>query len=408
MRILPILEKRGKEEMKGRMNSLANSQRIETIDMIRGIAILGIFLVNMPSFYSAILYKDGYEQWTEGLDRWFYIFTDIFAQASFYPLFAFLFGFGATILYERSVEKELSFPKLFSRRMSILLFIGCIHAFLIWHGDILITYALLGFVFLLFYKINGRMLLITGAFLYLIPMVLISLLMVIGSLLSEEDMSITNTAMVEQSVLVYQTGTFAEITAQRWEDWYSVNNPFGMFIYLFAILPLLLFGAGVAKLRWLHRPHFHKKKLLKIAMISFVLGLLIKLLPYVTVYNVGITFVQDFLGGPLLTFAYIAFFTLSLQNGVVKRILQPFANVGKMSISHYLFQSVLCTFLFYSYGLGLYGQISYTIGTLMVMIIFIIQMIGSHFWLKYFQQGPVEYVWRRGTYWNKQSIKKAL
>ncbi|CAH0215930.1 hypothetical protein SRABI84_02261 [Peribacillus simplex] len=98
--------------MKGTMVPLQESKRIVSIDILRGLAILGIFLVNMPSFHSPLLYIDGAERWSGGWDRILYRFSDIVAQASFYPLFAFLFGFGAIILAVRSEEKGISFPLL--------------------------------------------------------------------------------------------------------------------------------------------------------------------------------------------------------------------------------------------------------------------------------------------------------
>ncbi len=98
--------------MKGTMVPMQESKRIVSIDILRGLAILGIFLVNMPSFHSPLLYIDGAERWAGGWDRVLYVFSDIVAQASFYPLFAFLFGFGAIILAVRSEEKGTSFPLL--------------------------------------------------------------------------------------------------------------------------------------------------------------------------------------------------------------------------------------------------------------------------------------------------------
>lgn len=108
--------------------------------------------MNMPSFHSPLLYIDGAERWSEGWDGILYRFSDVAAQASFYPLFAFLFGFGAIILAIRSEEKGISFPILFTKRLGFLLVLGCIHAFFIWHGDILINYAVFGFAFLFFIR----------------------------------------------------------------------------------------------------------------------------------------------------------------------------------------------------------------------------------------------------------------
>ncbi|MFB7640405.1 DUF418 domain-containing protein, partial [Peribacillus butanolivorans] len=169
------------ETVKDTMVPLQESKRIVSIDILRGLAILGIFLVNMPSFHSPLLYIDGVERWTEGWDRILYRFSDIVAQASFYPLFAFLFGFGAIILAVRCEEKGVSFPFLYMKRLFFLLMLGCIHAFAIWHGDILINYAIFGFAFLLFYKVRGKNLILLGSFFYVIPFAILgSLFLIIG------------------------------------------------------------------------------------------------------------------------------------------------------------------------------------------------------------------------------------
>ena len=158
-------------------------------------------------------------------DRIFYILVDLFAQASFYPVFAFLFGFGAVILAKRAQDRNQSFSLVFSRRLVVLLFIGCVHAFLIWHGDILINYALFGFIFLLFYKMSGITLLWTGSLLFAIPALLFSLLMMlIYFTIPDEAVILTNFEMVKASIEAYQSGAFMEIFQQRFVEWYMVNN----------------------------------------------------------------------------------------------------------------------------------------------------------------------------------------
>ena len=93
----------------------------------------------------------------------------------------------------------------------------------------------------------------------------------------------------------------------------------------------------------------------------------IKILPYVTVYHFGTIFVQDYFGGPLLTMFYITAITLLAEKARAYRLLHPLSYVGRMSMSNYLFQSIVCTSIFYSYGLGLYGSVSYTTGFLFLI-----------------------------------------
>lgn len=381
--------------------------RILSIDILRGFSILGIFLVNMPSFHTPLLYINPLTWWDTNPDRGWYIFTDIFAQASFYPLFAFLFGFGAILLAQRLHSKGQSFPLIFSRRLLALLAFGCIHAFLIWHGDILINYALFGFLFILFHKMGGKILLVLGTVFYLVPFLLIALLMAVAQFFGAGDLDIpTDMEAVRQSIQVYRTGTFTEIIYQRLQDWYLVNNPVGAIVLFLSIFPLFLVGAGFAKLGILAWPGVYKKQLHIILAVSLSIGLAFKLLPYLTASNYLTSFLQDTFGGPVLSLFYISAITLLLQRKAIFKIMKPLSYVGRLSLSNYLLQSILGTFLFYSYGLGKYGQISFSAGLLIAVVIFMIQVLASKIWLKYFRMGPVEYAWRFFTYWEKPHMRR--
>ncbi|PLT30421.1 DUF418 domain-containing protein [Peribacillus deserti] len=389
------------------MSGIREQDRIMSIDILRGFSILGIFLVNMPYFHSPSV-EDPLSWWPGKWNRILYAVIDILAQASFYPLFAFLFGFGAVIISERTSQKGLSFPSVFSRRLIILLFIGGVHAFLIWHGDILINYALFGFVFLLFYKKSGRKLMNAGAVMTLLFTGAISLLYLAGSAAGEEvGAPQNNIPLLQHSMQIYQHGTFSEITSERFNEWYKVNNPMYAIILFLSIFPLFLIGAGFAKLKYLSEPGKHEKSLKRIFMAAFAFGFTIKLLPYFADYNYFYLFLQDNLGGPLVSIGYIAGLALLLEKKKAKYLLRPFSFVGRLSLSNYLFQSILCTFLFYSYGLGLYGSLSFIGGTLLALAIFIIQVFLSFLWLRHFRMGPVEYVWRIGTYGTLMRKNKA-
>ncbi|MGE8079559.1 DUF418 domain-containing protein [Peribacillus loiseleuriae] len=393
--------------MKQNRQIINEDQRIQSIDSLRGLAILGIFLVNMPDFHSPFLHINPLEWWRDNPDRIIYILVDLFAQASFYPMFAFLFGFGAVILAERVQSRNQSFPLVFSRRLVVLLVIGCVHAFLIWHGDILINYALFGFFFLLFYKMSGVTLLWLGSLLFAIPALLFSLLMMLLYLtIPDEAVIVTNFEMVKASIEAYQSGTFMEIFQQRFEEWYMVNNLGNGIILFFSIFPLFLIGAGFAKLKWLEEPMHNQRKLTIIAVVSFIIGGLLKASPYIVDYNYFTVSLQDMIGGPVLSIFYLTTITVLLQNKFIAKILSPLANVGRLSMSNYLLQSIIGTLLFYSYGFGLYDKISFTAGVMLVVVIYFIQLLFSNIWLRYYRMGPVEYVWRFATYGTRPKLKK--
>ena len=109
-------------------------------------------------------------------------------------------------------------------------------------------------------------------------------------------------------------------------------------------------------------------------------------------------YIQDGIGGLCLAIFYGATVIRTSANFYVKKWLNPFAIIGRMSISNYLFQSLVSTTIFYHYGLGLYGKVSLLQGTLLVLLVFIFQIILSQLWLKLFQFGPIEAIWRSVTY----------
>ncbi|WP_102271867.1 DUF418 domain-containing protein [Cytobacillus massiliigabonensis] len=389
------------------LRSITEQERIISLDIMRGFAILGIFLVNMLTFHSPFPNFDPYEWWSNTADKAIYTFIDIFVQASFYTLFSLLFGYGLVIMWERSKVRGLSFSLIGIRRLSFLLIMGFLHAFIIWHGDILITYAIMGFLFLLFIRMTGRNLMITGLLLYIIPNLFVSLLLLVSSLVvPAEDLTIYDSEQAETAMQVYQNGSFAEITIQRIGDWYETNNLANAPIMFISIFPLFLIGGGAAKLKWLEKPKVHKRFLTWLASLSLVIGILFKLIPYILGKNFATEYMQDSFGGPLLAIGYGLTIALAIEKTVVLKILSPLSYVGKLSISNYLFQSIASTLIFYNYGLGLYGKVSVVTGTVMVVLIYILQIAGSRLWISRFYYGPVEWIWRSFTYFNWPKWKR--
>ncbi|KAB2330919.1 DUF418 domain-containing protein [Bacillus mesophilum] len=388
------------------MSSVTEKERIISLDIMRGFAILGIFLVNMLSFHSPFLYIDPLSWWTDSSDQTVYSVIDVLVQASFYPLFALLFGYSVIMLRERVLKKELSFNVIAVRRFSFLLLLGLGHAFFLWFGDILAMYAVLAFIFLLFVKMNGKNMLITGLVIYIIPNLLLCLLLFAAELIfPPDDLTLYDNSLAEEAAAVYHTGTFTEITSERIKDWYA-NNVGGFPVMLISILPLFLIGGGAAKLKLLENAGQRRSLFRNMAIITFVLGLVIKLLPYIMNRSLALDYVQDTFGGPLLAVAYGSFIAWAVGSMHLLKLLKPLAYIGKMSLSNYLFQSLLCSILFYGYGFGLFGEISVVTGTVLVIIIFFIQLLFSRFYAKRFLYGPVEWVWRSFTYWEIPKMKK--
>lgn len=389
------------------LQSIKDQNRIHVIDFLRGISIVGILLVNMLDFHSPFLYLE-YDYWENKVDRYTYALIDILAQGNFYPLFAFLFGFGAVILINRAEQKGISFPALFSRRMIFLLLLGMIHAFLIWHGDILITYAVCGLLLLLVYRLSGKTLLKISIWLYAFPYGILGMLMLLIEFVdSAPDLIKTNISKVNEAITIYSSGSFMEIFSYRFNEWVTVNASFNTIFIFLSVFPCILAGMAFAKLEWLTNLKVHQKKLLIIFFVSLPIGLILKMYPYLSNHNYASVFMQDTFGGPLLTLAIITGLTLFYDKSPkLRKIAVPFVRLGRMSLTNYLMHSIICTLLFYSYGLGLYGDVGAFMGSILALMIVLFQLVFAKYWLRYFRMGPIEYIWRIVTYWDKPSFKR--
>ncbi|RDU35645.1 DUF418 domain-containing protein [Neobacillus piezotolerans] len=372
---------------------------------MRGFAILGIYLVNMLSFHSPYVFIDPLAWWNKGIDRITYVFIDVFAQASFYPLFSMLFGYGLMLMRERAIGRGANFRVFSARRLSFLLAVGIVHAFLVWPGDILITYACIGFIALFFLRFSAKAILISALTIYIVPNLLLGLLLLLADTVGPvENPWQLYKADAQKSLEVYGNGSYQAITDMRIYEWNFANSPDTILITLFTILPLFLIGASVAKFRWLEEPERHLKKFKAVAFGLILPAMALKTLPYYGWEGYSADFFQDFFGGPLLAIWYAAIIVLTA--GKMRSATSLLANVGRMSMTNYLFQSVLSTFIFYGYGGGLYGKVSATQGTLLVLVVFIIQIVISSIWLNKYRYGPMEWMWRSFTYFKLQKLRR--
>ncbi len=384
------------------MNELVRSdhrmERIATLDVLRGFSLLGILIINMISFHSPYSYYNPYEWW-EYSDLTLFAWLDVFVQASFYPIFALMFGYGMAIMYRRSTIRGTSFYNISVRRLTVLLFIGMIHASLVWYGDILITYALMGLVLLLFIRLSGPILIGIGTGLYLIPQLFISSMLLISVLFDTVALNeFTDIAGLKRAEVIYATGSFLQVTAQRIHDWKTLNLTSGFILYFFLILPMMMIGAGAGKLMWLERAKENWKKWLLVVLIALPVGIAAKMIPFLKEQSLSLQYVQDVIGGPILGIAYTAMIVLLMMSDKVANILRPIGSAGRMSISIYLSQSLIGTIIFYGYGFGLYGYITLETGTWLAVALYVVQVVFAHIWLSKYRYGPVEKLWRLLTY----------
>lgn len=388
--------------MKTAGKPLEENLRLTWIDAARGFAIFGIFMVNTPAFNAPFfLYGGEGLYWSEPLDHLVQTLIDIFFQASFYTLFSFLFGFGIQLMADRLRDKQLDYRKIIFRRLLVLIGFGALHAFLIWHGDILLTYGLIGLLLLLFLRSSSSTLLFWG-----FSLLIGSSLLITGMLYSIRDMiqEPVNRQAINQALENYGNGSLLDIWRQNYEDWIYANGGDGYLFLIFSLLPLFLFGMYTARKRWLHDINIHKQFLIKMWFIMLVLFAVFKAGPYLAGNPYWFSYAQDTIGGTASAIFYLLSITLLYAKG--SRIANPLTHVGRMALTNYLFQSVFSFFLYYSIGIGLYGNIRPIWSVLITVIVFLMQIAGSSWWMKHFKYGPFEWLWRSLTYGERQKIRR--
>lgn len=379
------------------------TNRIEALDLLRGFALLGILIANMLLFHSPSFYIDPYQYFTETGDLVAFKWITILVQGSFYPIFAFLFGYGLNMQYEKAIARNQPFAKMMSKRLLILLVFGLIHALFIWSGDVLFSYATLGFILLLFIRIPAKWLTTIAVILYTIPGILLYLLMKLMSNLEDSfSEDLTNQPKIEKALEVFGNGSFAEIFSFRAVEW-LVFGLSSTFLGLFIVLPIILFGAAMSKVKVIERAHALKGKLMIVGVIGLIIGLWIKALPFIQSPSYENFQLQATFGGVFLAVGYASIFLVLTTSEKFRSFFSPLGKAGRMSLTTYIMQSVIATLIFYGYGFGLYGQVSLWTGTVMAFGIFVLQVIFAEIWLAKFKMGPIEKLWRIGTYGRKST-----
>lgn len=406
------------------LTPVAAGERIATLDVLRGFALFGILTVNMAGFSwpmeMMMMRQIFWETRPDAIADWAVRFL---AEGKFYPLFAFLFGLGAAIQMERAETYGANFTARFCRRLLTLFGFGLAHALLVWEGDILVWYAAGGFLLLPFRKRKPRTLLIWAALCLLIPTLFIlvfwvllagaSLVPEIATGIQKELVAETDASarQIEETIRVFSRGSYAEIFTER------VRNLVYMWLmgifYVPGIFVMFLLGFYAGQRRLLQNVEANAGWLGRVLAWGLLIGL-----PANLIYTLGMAasdlsdvrfgwlLSQVFvgIGGPAQSLAYAAAITLLLRRDRWKRWLCLIAAAGRMALSNYLLQSLVCTTIFYSYGLGLFGSMGRAAGLGLTVAIYALQVGLSVWWLNRFQLGPMEWLWRTLTYGQRQPM----
>jgi uncharacterized protein len=392
-------------------------QRIEILDILRGFALLGIIFNNMQylSGYAFTPFDTLKQIINFQLNEDVYHFLDIIITAKFYTLFSFLFATGFYIQLSRHTEDSTDFLKTYRRRLFILLVIGAVHS-LIWFGDILFSYAIIGFILMLFRNAKSKNLLRWSLFILLLPFLID--LALLPFFQTPATISVNNSIPIvhvsypdmtpETVINTYQNGSVADIFLLNFHNlvWkYLGYFPSGQYFTLFGIF---LFGYYLASTGFFTE----KSKPILLLITGLIVGLLATFSARIlggslylwppTLSNILFKFLLV-TGQIFMCIFYITFIYKIIQTSLGKRILKYLIPMGRMALSNYLFQTIIMIVIFYNFGFNLFGKIGLITTTGIAMLILVLQIIFSNIWLRHFKFGPFEWLWRSLTY--KKRIK---
>lgn len=388
------------------------AERIRELDVIRGVALFGIFLVNISGFLLPELLMANAQRLPENagaVDVGLRMVLDMFVQTKFYTIFSFLFGAGFFLFISRLEQKGEAVVGKYLRRLFVLLVFGLIHL-VFWFGDILHSYALAGVFLLLFYRrspaVIRRWAIVLLALLQ-IPMGL--------ALLVPDDGQMSRTVyddqLARQAIEVYQNG--------GWQEWLSFRIQYELpilasneWLVVLSVLPLFLLGLYAAKIGLFHRPEQHLPAVRRYWRVSFLIGMpLSAMIPLVHFDIISLpassemarlVFVQW--SGLALFVFYITSILLLMRKEKGRERLAFLEPVGRMALTNYAAQTLLCVTIIDLFHL--YGRTPLWAGLLFCLVILPLQALGSRWWLARYRFGPVEWLWRCLTYGAWQPLKR--
>jgi len=411
-----------------RLAPVQTTQREIFMDVLRGFAILGIFIANLNGFswYNGSAKATG-PYLLPGADNTMSFLHQMFIEGKFYSIFSLLFGWGIALQFKRAEEKGINALPTVRRRLFFMLLLGAVHL-LLWPGDIVFFYAILAFVLLPLRKLSNKTLLITGCLLVLSPILLYWLKMTWPVLNYPADLAIKTATKVESSLFTIKSEQDFLNIMKHGNSWFeqvqmNVVGFFYRYNYLFfvsripKVFGIFLIGYVIGRSDFYKNILQHKKIVYWAIGIGLVVGLPANYFLAYYMSNHGGDYWQlktkglyqtifYALGVAPLAMAYVGLFMLSFQKVAGKKVLSVFAPVGKMAFSNYILQTLIGSFVFLGPGLGYFGEVGPVYYTIFGVVVFIFQIILSTIWLKFFNYGPVEWIWRSATYKKWQPFLK--
>lgn len=403
------------------LKPVSSSARIQSLDFLRGFAILGILIMNIQSFSmpgAAYLNPMAYGDMT-GLNKWVWMLSHIFADQKFMTIFSILYGAGIVLVTQKAESKTGRSARLHYSRTFWLLIIGLIHAHLIWYGDILVIYAVCAVFAYLMRKVRPSILLVLGLLLIAVHTLIYGFFGTTMEQWPPEGLEMARQSWIPetdqmQHEIAAVTGTLSEQIAKNSSTAVFMETLVFLMVFLWRAGGLMLVGMALYKwgvLTAQRSARFYRKGLLTSWIIGFP----------IVIYGVyrnnqadwsfefsmylGSQF--NYWGSLFVGMGYICVIMLLSKSKRLSGLVSRFAAVGQMALTNYILQSVICVLIFFGIGLGLFGQLERTSQFLIVLGVWALQVLWSRPWLEKYRFGPLEWVWRSLTYGKKQPYIRA-
>ena len=397
-----------------------SNQRIDALDALRGLAVLGILVMNIQSFampVAAYLNPDAYGS-LDGINGAVWTLSHVLADQKMMALFSMLFGAGIVLFCERAAHSGRSVAGYHYRRNFWLLIFGLLHGYLLWHGDILFLYALCAFVLFPLRNRSARTLFKLGI-LFLAVSSIFYLLTAAG-LQTMSDEAIAEQIMPQWRPAAEQMT--AELAAYRggWASQLTARIPMTQEMQGLALMAwgfwrasgMMLLGMALYKTGVItgkaDRQLYHR-----------LLGLALLVGVPVVIYGIYWNFNNqwelssmflgsqfNYWGSVLISLGWMSALLLILKHNILPGLTNRLAAVGRMAFTNYIMHTVLCGLIFYGHGLGLIGNVERAGQLLIVLGIWMLQLWLSPIWLSHFRFGPLEWLWRSLTYWRPQPMRQ--
>ncbi len=390
-----------------------SQQRINELDIYRGFAIFGIFMVNILVMNVSFAYRGEWEAEQFGwLQQASFFVLETFFYSKFFAIFSLLFGMGVALQIDRALEKGQYKTSFFIRRFGSLFLFGVAHVLFIWSGDILHLYGMCGFLLLLFFKLPTRALLWSAILVFLFPFYS-KLFEVFVTWLEFDYSTPLSTLSREEIFELKHHGSYWSGIKLRLKEY-----AFAMGLIYSGIAPvalsMMLLGGYLVKKGFLHNisswvdrvkvPLFIVLAVLLVFRFTLIYWVIPSFdIPFGSALSITLyTFYQ--LSDILLSLSFLWTLTYLLRSPLLRRLIAPLRHVGRTAFSNYIMQSVLGYLIMRTFN-G-YESFSAAQCILIVIMVFVAQVLLSKLWLSYFQFGPLEWCWRCISYMKILPIKK--